>query len=141
MQPVVDAMGNLKARWRALPEVEQPVFVLGSHLDTVRNAGAYDGPLGVVAALACVEQLQAWGLTLPFDVEIVAFADEEGLRFQTAYLGSAYYVGALEESGQADRGVRQSHRGESSTAPCERSALGRHPAGDEVEEQRPANPT
>jgi allantoate deiminase len=97
MQPVVDAVGNLRARWRAIPDVEQPVLVLGSHLDTVRNAGPYDGPLGVIAALGCIEQLQAWGLTLPFDLEIVAFADEEGLRFQTAYLGSAYYVGAFEK--------------------------------------------
>lgn len=111
----VDALQNMKIRWpgtdRALSTSTHKtgeVLVIGSHLDTVRNAGRFDGALGVVAALACIEQLQAWGVTLPFDLEVVGFSDEEGLRFQTAYLGSSYYAGAFrpewltlrDESGQ-----------------------------------------
>ena len=92
-----DAVGNLRLRWR--PDAERtaaPVLVIGSHLDTVRNAGRYDGALGVLSGLACVEQLQQWGEAPPFDIEVVGFADEEGLRFQTAYLGSAYYAGVFQ---------------------------------------------
>lgn len=67
-------------------------LVLGSHIDTVPDAGRFDGPLGVLAALAVVERL---GTEAP-PLEVVAFADEEGTRFGTAYLGSAAYVGAFE---------------------------------------------
>ena len=105
LDTTIDAVGNLRARWRTAPVTSagstaasmpvRPFLAIGSHLDTVRDAGRYDGPLGVVAALACVEQLQAWGVTPPFDIEVVAFSDEEGLRFQTAYLGSAYYAGVF----------------------------------------------
>src|SRR5690242_6845729 len=82
-----DNVGNLIGRY----EADRPgarTLLLGSHLDTVRDAGKYDGPLGVLVALACVERLHAQDARLPFAIEIVAFADEEGLRYQTAYLGS-----------------------------------------------------
>lgn len=92
----VDAVGNLRLRWRPDPSRTAPsLLVMGSHLDTVRNAGRYDGALGVLSGLACLEQLQHWGEVPPFDIEVVGFADEEGLRFQTAYLGSAYYAGVF----------------------------------------------
>ena len=55
----------------------------------MRDAGAFDGPLGVVVAIACVEELRARDVTLPFAVDVYGFADEEGLRYGTAYLGSA----------------------------------------------------
>ncbi len=71
-------------------------LLLGSHLDTVRDAGRYDGPLGVLVALACVERLHAVGTRLPFAIEVVAFADEEGLRYHSAYLGSAALAGTLD---------------------------------------------
>ncbi|HEY1390055.1 MAG TPA: allantoate amidohydrolase [Ktedonobacterales bacterium] len=94
MQPRQYAIGNLVARYEAAtPDAKS--LVLGSHLDTVRDAGKYDGPLGVLVALACVERLAARGQRLPFAVELVAFADEEGLRFHTAYLGSSAFTGAL----------------------------------------------
>jgi allantoate deiminase len=100
MDASVDAVGNVRLRWRSrrprAADDAPPVLVLGSHLDTVRNAGRFDGPLGVLTALACVEQLQAWGESPAVDVEVVGFADEEGLRFQTAYLGSAYYTGQFQ---------------------------------------------
>lgn len=95
MQPRQDAIGNLVARYEAYTP-NAKTLVLGSHLDTVRDAGKYDGPLGVLVALACVERLFAPGLRLPIAVELVAFADEEGLRFHTAYLGSSAYAGNLQ---------------------------------------------
>ena len=109
----IDAADNLRLRWNspgvaAAPEAApgegiepaapRPLLVIGSHLDTVRDAGRYDGPLGVLTGLACIEQLRAWGVAPPFDVEVVGFSDEEGLRFQTAYLGSAYYAGVFPEA-------------------------------------------
>lgn len=106
--PSVDAIGNVRLRWvsdvQPIPSVPRPLLVLGSHLDTVRDAGRFDGPLGVLTALACVEQLQAWGNVLWFDIEVVGFADEEGLRFQTAYLGSAFFIGQFQEAWLGLRG-------------------------------------
>ena len=87
-----DAVGNVVGRHGA---GERP-FVLGSHLDTVPNAGTFDGPLGIVAATAVVERLAAGGPQPSCPVEVVAFADEEGTRFGTSYLGSAAYIGALD---------------------------------------------
>jgi len=84
-----DAVGNLIGR---LGDGDR-TLMLGSHLDTVRDAGRYDGPLGVMVALAAVERLAA---PLPFAVEVVGFADEEGLRFGTAYLGSAPVAGRFD---------------------------------------------
>ena len=94
MQPRQDAIGNLVARYDAYTP-DAKTLVLGSHLDTVRDAGKYDGPLGVLVALACIERLFASGMRLPIAVELVAFADEEGLRFHTAYLGSSAFTGRL----------------------------------------------
>ena len=87
-----DAVGNVLGRTRG----DEPPFVLGSHLDTVPNAGRYDGPLGILVALAVVERLAAGGTQPAVPLEIAAFADEEGTRFGTAYLGSAAYTGAFE---------------------------------------------
>ena len=95
MSTRVDAVGNLIGRYNA-DRPTAPTLVLGSHLDSVRNAGRYDGPLGVLVAIAVVEELHRQGLHLPIAIEVVAWADEEGLRFPTAYLGSRAYVGAFE---------------------------------------------
>lgn len=82
-----DAVGNLIGRYEgAGPGARR--LLLGSHLDTVRDAGKYDGPLGVLVALACVQRLHERGERLPLALEVVGFADEEGLRFHTSYLGS-----------------------------------------------------
>lgn len=91
----IDAIGNLRGR-RAGSSAHRPALLLGSHLDSVRDAGRYDGPLGVLVALSVVERLQGQGRTLPFPVEVIAFADEEGLRFQSTYLGSRALAGAFE---------------------------------------------
>lgn len=88
-----DAIKNLIGRFEGDGE---KTLVLGSHLDTVRDAGKYDGQLGVMVALACVQQLHDRGERLPFSIEVVAFADEEGLRFGTTFLGSSVYAGEFD---------------------------------------------
>ena len=91
-------------------------LLLGSHLDTVRDAGAFDGPLGVIAAIECVERLRAQEVSLPFAVDVIGFSDEEGLRFGTAYLGSRAVAGTLDDAaraligGDADAASRRGER-------------------------------
>ncbi|HEY1014854.1 MAG TPA: allantoate amidohydrolase [Herpetosiphonaceae bacterium] len=89
-----DHLGNLTGRYEAA-RPDAKTLLLGSHLDTVRDAGKFDGPLGVLVALAAVEELAARGERPPFAVEVVAFADEEGLRFHSAYLGSSALAGGF----------------------------------------------
>jgi allantoate deiminase len=91
-----DEIGNLIGRYEARDK-NAGTLVLGSHLDTVRDAGKYDGPLGVMVALACVERLHLRNERLPFAIEVVGFADEEGVRFGTTYLGSSVYAGIFDE--------------------------------------------
>jgi allantoate deiminase len=90
-----DSVGNLIGRYEACDGGAR-TLLLGSHLDTVRDAGRYDGPLGVLVALALVERLRARGQRLLFALDVVAFADEEGLRYHTSYLGSRALAGAFD---------------------------------------------
>ena len=90
-----DNAGNLVGRYEASSEGAR-TLLLGSHLDTVRDAGKYDGPLGVLTALACVQRLHDRQDRLPFAIEIFAFADEEGLRFHSSYLGSKVVAGTFD---------------------------------------------
>ena len=92
-----DAIGNLLGRYEGT-RADAKAFLLGSHLDTVRNAGAFDGPLGVLLAIECVKQLHATGACLPFALEAAGFCDEEGVRFQSTYLGSRALAGTLTEA-------------------------------------------
>ena len=87
-----DAAFNLIGR---LPSAKRGAkcVMIGSHLDTVRNAGKYDGPLGVLLGLAVAERLR--GQALPFHLEVAGFSDEEGVRYQTTYLGSRAMCGLL----------------------------------------------
>jgi allantoate deiminase len=90
----VDAAGNLRAVYPgATPGA--PRLLIGSHLDTVPNAGAYDGILGVTLAVALLETLE--GLRLPFAIEVVGFSEEEGVRFGRPFIGSRALVGRLDE--------------------------------------------
>lgn len=89
-----DAAFNLIGRWSSTQRGAK-TFLLGSHLDTVRDAGKYDGPLGVLTAIAAVQHLRKHDIELPFHLEIVGFSDEEGVRYQTAYLGSNAFAGTL----------------------------------------------
>src|SRR3954465_5099021 len=93
----VDAAGNLVGhRPGAAPAAG--TLLLGSHLDTVRDAGAFDGPLGVLTAVALVQRLREERVALPFAIDVLGFADEEGLRFGTAYLGSRALAGTFDRA-------------------------------------------
>ena len=91
----LDAIGNVVGRYEG-NAVGAPCLMLGSHLDTVRNAGKYDGMLGVVAAIDCVHALNARGTRLQFAIEVVGFADEEGVRFGSTLLGSRAIAGTFD---------------------------------------------
>ena len=90
----LDAAGNLRAFYAAT-ESRAPRLLFGSHLDTVPNAGAYDGVLGVILAVALLESLER--RKLPFGIEVVAFSEEEGVRFATPFIGSRALVGRLDK--------------------------------------------
>ncbi|UGV27554.1 allantoate amidohydrolase [Rhodopseudomonas boonkerdii] len=98
----VDAIGNVCGRYEG-SKLGAPCLMLGSHYDTVRDAGKWDGPLGVITAIACVGDLHRRGVRLPFAIEIVAFADEEGTRFASTLLGSRAVAGTFTESALASR--------------------------------------
>ena len=91
----MDAVGTVVGRYEG-QFVGAPSLILGSHIDTVPNAGRYDGTLGVLTAIAAVERLQAKGKRLPFAVEVVAFGDEEGIRFPGTLTGSRALAGKFE---------------------------------------------
>lgn len=96
MEARLDAVGNVVGRYEGeTPGL--PCLMMGSHLDSVRDAGKYDGPLGVLVPLACVESLSQAGRRLPFAIEIVGFVDEEGVRFKSTLLGSRAVAGTFED--------------------------------------------
>jgi allantoate deiminase len=97
-----DAAGNLIGRYDGT-DPGAGTLMLGSHLDTVRDAGRYDGALGVLVAIAAVARLAERGKRLPFALEVYAFSDEEGTRFGTAYLGSAAVAGRFDHAWLARR--------------------------------------
>ncbi|OLU34363.1 allantoate amidohydrolase [Pseudomonas sp. PA15(2017)] len=88
-----DAVGNICGRYEGQRAGAQ-ALLLGSHLDTVRNAGRYDGMLGVIAAIEVVQRFHDLGIRLPLAIEIVGFADEEGTRFGITLLGSRGLTGS-----------------------------------------------
>jgi beta-ureidopropionase / N-carbamoyl-L-amino-acid hydrolase len=91
-----DAVGNVVARLRATDPNAKTV-ILASHYDTVVNAGKYDGRLGVLVALVVAEHLRKSRHTLPFDLEIIAFSEEEGVRFSAPYIGSSAIAGRFDQ--------------------------------------------
>ncbi len=90
-----DAIGNVVGRYEGTTP-DAPVLLLGSHLDSVRDAGRYDGPLGVLCAIAAIKRLHRSGRRLPYAIEVLGFADEEGVRYNTAYLGSSVVAGTFD---------------------------------------------
>jgi allantoate deiminase len=93
----VDSIGNVRGRlFSSKPQAK--TFVIASHIDTVVNAGKFDGPLGVLMGLDLIEQLIVTNASLPFNIELIAFSDEEGVRFHTTYLGSRVVAGLFDES-------------------------------------------
>jgi len=91
-----DAVGNIIGRYEGARE-DASALLIGSHLDTVVMAGKYDGMLGVVTAIECVHDLHRRGIRMPFAIEVVGFADEEGVRFQSTYLGSRAIAGTFRQ--------------------------------------------
>jgi len=101
----MDAAGNLRGLYPGA-DSQAPRLLLGSHLDTVPNAGAYDGVLGVVLAVALLESLE--GRRPPFAIELLGFSDEEGIRFGVPFVGSRALVGRIDEellSRKDERGI------------------------------------
>lgn len=93
----IDAIGNVVGRYEG-ERPGLPCLMFGSHLDTIRNAGKYDGMLGVVTAIECVQALANQGMRLPFAIEVVGFSDEEGVRFGATLLGSRAVAGTFDQS-------------------------------------------
>jgi allantoate deiminase len=91
----IDAVGNFRALYSA-SEADLPRLIVGSHLDTVPNAGAYDGPLGVLIAVALLQALH--GRRPPYAIEVVGFSEEEGVRFGVPFIGSRALVGRVDDA-------------------------------------------
>ena len=88
----IDAVGNVVGRYKAATE-DAKTLLTGSHYDTVRNGGKYDGRLGIFVPMACVRELRRQGKRLPFHIEVVGFAEEEGQRYKATFLGSGALIG------------------------------------------------
>jgi allantoate deiminase len=96
MQAELDAIGNVAGRYEG-SRPGLPCLMLGSHLDTVRDAGKYDGMLGVIGAIECIDSLNSKKKRLPFAIEVIGFGDEEGVRFGTTLLGSRAVAGTFDK--------------------------------------------
>ncbi|MFK7855050.1 MAG: allantoate amidohydrolase [Granulosicoccus sp.] len=90
-----DAIGNVRGRYEGQVPGGKAILV-GSHLDTVIDAGRFDGMLGVLSAIACVQTLYEQDIRLPYAIEVVCFADEEGVRYQSTFLGSRAMAGTFD---------------------------------------------
>ncbi|NML87005.1 2-oxo-4-hydroxy-4-carboxy-5-ureidoimidazoline decarboxylase [Polaromonas sp.] len=91
----IDAVGNVVGRYLG-SDPQARSLLTGSHYDTVRNGGKYDGRLGIFVPMACVRELHRQGRRLPFDIEVVGFAEEEGQRYKATFLGSGALTGHFE---------------------------------------------
>ena len=97
MTAAFDALGNVVGRYEGKTP-HAPALMTGSHMDSVRNAGRYDGIFGVLCPIECVRRLNAAGKRLPFAIEVIAFADEEGVRFSATLLGSHALSGTFDQA-------------------------------------------
>ena len=88
----VDAVGNVVGRYLS-DKPDAKTLMTGSHYDTVRNGGKYDGRLGIFVPMACVRELHRQGKRLPFHFEVIGFAEEEGQRYKATFLGSGALIG------------------------------------------------
>ena len=95
MQAGFDALGNIVGRYHAA-DANAPVVMTGSHQDSVRNAGKYDGLYGILSPIACVADLNTRGKRLPYTLEVVGFGDEEGVRFGATLIGSKAMAGMFD---------------------------------------------
>lgn len=90
-----DAVGNVVGRYHGTDPAAR-MLLTGSHYDTVRNGGKYDGRLGILVPMACVQSLHAQGRRLPFGIEVIGFAEEEGQRYKATFLGSGALIGQFD---------------------------------------------
>jgi beta-ureidopropionase / N-carbamoyl-L-amino-acid hydrolase len=93
----IDGVGNVVGRYRSAGAPAETLIV-GSHYDTVVNAGKYDGRLGILTGLVVIEHLNRTGRRLPLTIELIAFSEEEGLRFSASYIGSTAVAGAFDRA-------------------------------------------
>lgn len=91
----IDAVGNVVGRYVGL-EPDHPMLMTGSHYDTVRNGGKYDGRLGIYVPLACIRDLHLQGRRMPYGIEVVAFSEEEGQRYKATFLASSALTGQFQ---------------------------------------------
>ena len=91
----VDAVGNVVGRYHGM-DADRPMLMTGSHYDTVRNGGKYDGRLGIYVPLACIQMLSNAARRLPYGIEIVAFSEEEGQRYKATFLASSALTGQFD---------------------------------------------
>jgi len=95
LQVHVDAVGNVVGRYAAA-DPGAKTLITGSHFDTVRNGGRFDGRLGILLPIAVIDDLNRRGERLPYHLEVIAFAEEEGVRFKSSFLASSALVGAFD---------------------------------------------
>lgn len=93
----VDAVGNVVGRYLGV-DPKAKALLTGSHYDTVRNGGKYDGRLGILVPMACVHTLHKAGRRLPYTLEVIGFAEEEGQRYKATFLGSGAVIGQFDPS-------------------------------------------
>ena len=93
----IDAVGNVVGVYEG-SNADSPRLLTGSHYDTVRNGGKYDGRLGILVPMACVQELHRSGRRLPFALEVIGFAEEEGQRFSATFLGSGALTGDFDQA-------------------------------------------
>jgi hydantoinase/carbamoylase family amidase len=102
LDAAIDPVGNVIGRYPSA-DVNAKTLVIGSHYDTVANAGHFDGRLGILTALVAAEFLHRTARRLPFHLEVIAFSEEEGVRFSAPYLGSGAIAGCFDEDALARR--------------------------------------
>jgi acetylornithine deacetylase/succinyl-diaminopimelate desuccinylase-like protein len=95
MHAHIDAVGNVVGRFLST-DPQARTLITGSHYDTVRNGGQYDGRQGILTAIAVVRHMNDKGISLPFHLEVIAFAEEEGVRFKSTFLGSSAVIGQFD---------------------------------------------
>lgn len=122
MDAQIDAVGNVVGRYAAL-QGDAKTLITGSHYDTVRNGGKYDGRLGILLPIALVRHLNQRGERLPFHLEVIGFAEEEGVRFRSTFLGSSAITGRFAPS------LLEKQDGEGVSMRAALTAAGHDPAG------------
>ena len=127
----LDAVGNVVGVYHGSQRSARRLLT-GSHYDTVRNGGKYDGRLGILVPMACVQALHRAGRRLPFDLEVVGFSEEEGQRYKAVFLGSGALVGQFDaawlEQADADGITMRQAMAQAGLNPADIPALRRDPA-------------